>query len=57
MARLQESIAAAVREQPVQDIFDKNGVVAVGSTPAEFADVIRRDLAKYTEVQKLTGGK
>ncbi len=57
IARLQESIAVAVRDPGVQEVFDKNGVVPVGSSPAEFAEVIRRDTAKYVEVQKITGGK
>ncbi|MBC7380127.1 MAG: tripartite tricarboxylate transporter substrate binding protein [Burkholderiaceae bacterium] len=55
IARLQESIAAAVKQPAVREIFEQNGVLAVGGTPAEFAAVIQRDIAKYTEVQKRAG--
>ncbi|MBC7378894.1 MAG: tripartite tricarboxylate transporter substrate binding protein [Burkholderiaceae bacterium] len=52
VTRLQESIAAAVKQPAVRDIFEQNGVLAVGGTPAEFSAAIQRDIAKYTEVQK-----
>lgn len=55
ITRLQESIATAVKQPSVQEIFEQNGVVAVGSSPAEFTAVIQRDVAKYTEVQKRAG--
>lgn len=55
IARLQESIAAAVKQPVVREIFEQNGVLAIGGSPAEFAAVIQRDTAKYTEVQKRAG--
>ena len=45
----------AVKQPSVLEIFEQNGVVAVGSSPAEFTAVIQRDVAKYTEVQKRAG--
>ena len=57
VARLQESIASAVRQPAMHDIFEQNGVVGVGGSPAEFSAVIQRDIAKYTEVQKQAGGR
>jgi tripartite-type tricarboxylate transporter receptor subunit TctC len=55
ITRLQVSIAMAVKQASVLEIFEQNGVVAVGSSPAEFTAVIQRDVAKYTEVQKRAG--
>ncbi|MBN9410049.1 MAG: tripartite tricarboxylate transporter substrate binding protein [Burkholderiales bacterium] len=57
VAKLQEAIASAVRQPAMQDIFEQNGVVGVGGTPADFAAVIQRDIAKYTEVQKRAGAR
>lgn len=57
VTRLQESIAAAVKQPAVREIFEQNGVLAVGGSPAEFAAVIQRDIAKYTEVLKRAGAQ
>lgn len=55
VSRLHESIASAVRQPAVQAIFEQNGVLGVGSTPAEFTAAIQRDVEKYTEVQRRAG--
>lgn len=57
VARLQEAIANAVKQPAVHEIFEQNGVLAVGGSPAEFAAAIQRDIAKYTDVQKRAGAR
>jgi tripartite-type tricarboxylate transporter receptor subunit TctC len=57
VTRLQQSIAAAVKQPAVREIFDQNGVVAEGSTPEDFAEVIQRDTQKYAEVLKRLGSQ
>lgn len=57
VTRLQQSIAAAVKQPAVREIFDQNGVVPEGSTPEDFAEVIQRDTQKYAEVLKRLGSQ
>lgn len=50
VARLNAAANAALQQPKVREIFAQQGLVPVGGTPAEFADVIRRDTAKYEDV-------
>lgn len=57
VTRLQAAIAAAVQQPAVRATFASQGLVPVGGTPEEFAEVIRRDTAKYAEVLKRAGAE
>ncbi len=46
-----------VRSPAVREHFAKSGSETVGSSPAEFAAVIRADLAKWAKVAKASGAK
>ena len=54
---LSREIAAAIRAADVQQHLDAEGVVAVGSTPAQFAEHIRREHARVAQVVKSSGAK
>ena len=43
--------------QALRDRLTSLGATVVGSTPAEFADYVRNDLAKWTRVVKQAGIK
>jgi tripartite-type tricarboxylate transporter receptor subunit TctC len=50
IARLQAEVARAVRTPEVKQHFDAMGIEPVGSSAAELAAVVARDLAKYKAV-------
>ncbi len=53
--RLHAEMARSLREPDVRERLAREGAEPVGSKPAEFADFIRRDIAKWTRVVKETG--
>jgi tripartite-type tricarboxylate transporter receptor subunit TctC len=53
--RLQSEIARAVAHPDVQAVFAQLGVEAVGSTPEEFAQFVKRDLAVNIEIARKAG--
>jgi tripartite-type tricarboxylate transporter receptor subunit TctC len=52
VARLQKEVARAVHSDEVRRHFETLGMQAVGSSSAELAEVVARDLAKYKAVAK-----
>jgi tripartite-type tricarboxylate transporter receptor subunit TctC len=54
---LAREIAAATRTPQIQDHLTSEGVVPVGSTPAEFAAHIRKEHARVAKVVKSSGAK
>jgi tripartite-type tricarboxylate transporter receptor subunit TctC len=55
--RLSEEIARIARSPAMRERLTSLGAEAVGSTPAEFAAVIARDIAKWTPLAKSVGIK
>ena len=53
--RLFREFSAVLREPSVREFLDRGGVEPVGSTPAEFAAHIRRELNEWREVIARTG--
>ena len=54
---LSREIAAAMKAPDVQQRLDSEGVVAIGSTPAEFAAHIKKEHARMAQVVKSSGAK
>jgi tripartite-type tricarboxylate transporter receptor subunit TctC len=52
VARLQKEVARVVHTPEVTERFAAMGIVPVGSTSQELADVVARDIAKYKAVAK-----
>ena len=57
VARLSEALVKVVRSPEIQKQFAALGADAVGSSPAEFAAFVRRDMEKYAKVVRLSGAK
>ena len=55
--KLGEEIARATRSAEVLERFRNDGTIAVGSTPAEFAEFIRREQTRWGEVVRKSGVK
>jgi len=53
--KLRDEVAKAVAAPDVVDLFDKQGMKAVASEPAEFGKVLATDLARWTDVIKKAG--
>ena len=53
--RIYTPVVAALRSPAVRDQLLKQGAVASGSTPAEFAAFIRADAARWAKVAKFAG--
>jgi tripartite-type tricarboxylate transporter receptor subunit TctC len=56
-AKLEAELKKAMADHEVQDVFLKNGYELFPGTPASVTELIRTDLAKWTEVIKATGLK
>jgi tripartite-type tricarboxylate transporter receptor subunit TctC len=54
---LSREIAAGMKAPDVQQRLDSEGVVAIGSTPAEFAAHIKKEHARMAQVVKSSGAK
>ncbi|MBI1989333.1 MAG: tripartite tricarboxylate transporter substrate binding protein [Betaproteobacteria bacterium] len=57
IARLHAGIVRAVQDPAIRERFSSDGAETVGSTPEEFAAVIRADLGKWSKVIKDAGIK
>ncbi len=57
IARLHAGIVRAVQDPAIKERFISDGAETVGSTPEEFAAVIRADLSKWSKVIKDAGIK
>jgi tripartite-type tricarboxylate transporter receptor subunit TctC len=55
LRRLSADIAAAVADPEVKERFKGIGVDPVSGTPAELAELVKRDLAAYGDIVKRTG--
>ena len=55
--RLAAEIAKATKSAEVMKRFHDDGTIAVGSSPAEFADFIRKEQARWGEVVRKSGVK
>jgi tripartite-type tricarboxylate transporter receptor subunit TctC len=53
--KLRDEVAKAVAAPDVVDLFDKQGMKAVASQPAEFGKVLTSDLARWSDVIKQAG--
>lgn len=56
-AKLETELKKAMADSEVQDVFLKNGYELFPGTPASVTELIRSDLAKWTDVVKATGLK
>jgi tripartite-type tricarboxylate transporter receptor subunit TctC len=54
---LSREIAAAVKSPDIQQRLDSEGVIGIGSTPAQFAQHIRKEHARVAQVVKSSGAK
>jgi tripartite-type tricarboxylate transporter receptor subunit TctC len=57
VARVQALVAASAQSAGVKDRLLRDGAEPVGSTPGEFANLIRAELKRWGEVVKLSGAK
>jgi tripartite-type tricarboxylate transporter receptor subunit TctC len=55
--RLAAEIAKATRSPEVMKRFGDDGTIAVGSSPAEFAEFIRKEQERWGEVVRKSGVK
>ena len=56
--RMGHEIARSLKTPEGQkDMVEKGGIIAVGSTPAEFADVLKRDAPRWGEAFARSGVK
>jgi len=57
VAKLATEIAKATKSPEVLERFRSDGTLAVGSTPAEFAEFIKKEQARWGEVVRKSGVK
>ncbi len=57
VARLNDALVKVVRAPELRAQFEAQGSDPVGSSPEEFAAFIRRDMAMYAQVVKVSGAK
>ncbi|OGA44982.1 MAG: hypothetical protein A3F74_13215 [Betaproteobacteria bacterium RIFCSPLOWO2_12_FULL_62_58] len=57
IARLNEAVVKVVRSPETRSQFTALGADAVGSSADEFAEFVRRDMAQYAKIVKLSGAK
>jgi tripartite-type tricarboxylate transporter receptor subunit TctC len=53
--RIQQEIAAVMKEPAISEWFIKNGLDPIGDTPEELAAIIRSDIAKWSPIIKASG--
>jgi tripartite-type tricarboxylate transporter receptor subunit TctC len=57
IARLNDALVKVMRSPEIQKQFIALGADPVGSSPAEFAAFVRRDMEKYAKVVRISGAK
>ena len=57
LTRLNEEINVALKDASVRDVLGKQGLTAAGGSPERFAELIRKDIARWTRVVKAAGIK
>jgi tripartite-type tricarboxylate transporter receptor subunit TctC len=55
--RIHAHIVKSLQHQDLKGFIDREGGYAVGNTPAEFVEVIARDIEKYGKVVKSSGAR
>ena len=55
VARIASGVAGAVKSQDVRGRFEQLGYDPIGDTPAEFAQTIKSDIAKFAKIIKAAG--
>jgi tripartite-type tricarboxylate transporter receptor subunit TctC len=55
VARLASGVAGAVKSQDVRNRFEQLGYDPIGDSPAEFAQTIKADIAKFAKIIKSAG--
>jgi tripartite-type tricarboxylate transporter receptor subunit TctC len=55
--RIHGAIVASLHTTKVRDILEKSGADAVGSTPAELGEFLRKEMAKWAKVVHAAGLK
>ncbi|MCE2947181.1 MAG: Bug family tripartite tricarboxylate transporter substrate binding protein [bacterium] len=56
-ARLHEEVLKALRSNEMRSALERDGAMPVGTTPAEFAAILVREVEKYARLVKLSGAK
>jgi tripartite-type tricarboxylate transporter receptor subunit TctC len=56
-ARLHEEVLKALRSNEMRSALERDGATPVGTTPAEFAAILAREVEKYARLVKLSGAK
>ncbi len=57
IARLSAAVMAAVKSRDAEDKLASQGLVLIGSTPAEFETFLRGEIAKWGKVVQAAGIK
>ena len=57
MSRLSEETGKALKSEDVLARFREDGTIATGSTPGEFAALIKSERARWGEVVRRSGAK
>ena len=57
VARLNTEINKALASTRVKELLAGNGYELVGGTPEQFADFVKKEIAKWADVVKRTGAK
>jgi tripartite-type tricarboxylate transporter receptor subunit TctC len=55
--RLAQLVAGATRDSEIAGRMQAAGLIPVGDTPKEFAEVLRRDIKTWAEVVRISGAK
>ena len=55
VTKLNAALVGMLRDPDVQEVLAREGMEAVGTSPGQFADYIRAEIAKWTKVAKATG--
>jgi tripartite-type tricarboxylate transporter receptor subunit TctC len=57
IAQLNKAITQSLTESEVQELMKQQGIDPVGSTPEQFATLVRNEIVKWTKVIKSAGIK
>lgn len=57
IARLHAEAVRAVESREVRELFERAGFQVIGSTPEQFAQQVRGDIARFTRVAREAGIK
>ena len=58
VARLNQAVNTALRDPHVRSVLEeKQGAVAIGGSPEKFRDLLKRELARWSEAVRVSGAK